>query len=147
MGSRRLGRECAVQFLYQCDACRPTNLPEALKGFWQMVEASAQTKTFAETLISGALEQLEEIDTKIKSLADNWDFKRLAAVDRAILRLAMHEMLHRSDIPPVVSINEAIDIAKSYSTEESGRFVNGLLDQAKKDLLRPSRQAAGDGAA
>ncbi len=91
----------------------------------------------------GAIEKLPEVDAKIRTLADNWDFERLAAVDRNILRLAVYEMLFRPEIPPVVSINEAIEIAKKFSTTESGKFVNGLLDRVKKELLRPARQPAG----
>ena len=72
----------------------------------------------------------------------NWDIARIAKVDRNILRLAIYEMLHREDIPPVVSINEAIDIAKKFSTENSGRFVNGILDKVKGKLMRPARTSA-----
>jgi N utilization substance protein B len=143
MGVRRVGRECAVQFLYAGDFVAPANLESALKTFWDLTEANVATRDFAEKLIRGTLQHQKEIDTKITSLADNWDFKRLAAVDRNILRLAIYEMLFCPDIPPVVSINEAIEIAKRYSTEESGKFVNGLLDKVKKDLLRPARAAAG----
>ncbi len=101
-------------------------------------------RDFANDLLRGTLEKKAEIDAKIASLADNWDFERLAVVDRNILRLALYEMLFRTEIPPVVSINEAIEIAKKFSTAESGKFVNGLLDRVKKELLRPARQAAGE---
>jgi len=97
---------------------------------------------FAEDLLRGVIGNLPEIDAKIRGLADNWDFERLAVVDRNILRLAIYEMFYRPEIPPVVSINEAIEIAKKFSTAESGAFVNGLLDKVKKDVLRPARQAS-----
>ena len=85
------------------------------------------------------LEHRDAIDEHIKLHAKNWDFHRIAAVDRNIMRLAIFEMLHREDIPPVVSINEAVDIAKKFSTEDSGKFVNGILDKVRSQLMRPAR--------
>ncbi len=143
MGLRRDGREAAIQFLYQLDAYRPANTEEALAAFWKQNEEPKNVRDFADNLLRGALEKMPEVDAKIRTLADNWDFERLAVVDRNILRLAVYEMLFCPEIPPVVSINEAIEIAKKFSTAESGKFVNGLLDRVKKELLRPSRQAAG----
>ena len=143
MGLRRDGREAAIQFLYQYDAHKPANIEEALTGFWKQTEEPQNVRDFANDLLRGVLEKRPEVDAKIRTLADNWDFERLAVVDRNILRLAVYEMLFRPEIPPVVSINEAIEIAKKFSTAESGSFVNGLLDRVKKDLLRPARQAAG----
>lgn len=143
MGMRRVGRECAVQFLFQADLHPPKDVEKALTEFWPLIDCNRATREFAEDLIRGAWANLSDIDSKIKKLADNWDFNRLAAVDRNILRLAIYEMLFREDIPPVVSINEAIEIAKRFSTEESNRFVNGILDRVKKELLRPARQPAG----
>ena len=81
------------------------------------------------------------LDERIKKYAKNWDLHRMAVVDRNIMRLAIYEMLHRDDIPPIVSINEAVDIAKKFSTEDSGKFVNGILDQIKGEILRPARTA------
>jgi N utilization substance protein B len=144
MGTRRSGREAAIQFLYQYDTHKPEKLDVALAAFWKQSEEKKAVCDFAEDLLRGAIGKLPEVDAKIRGLADNWDFERLAVVDRNILRLAIYEMLHRPEIPPVVSINEAIEIAKKFSTAESGKFVNGLLDKVKKDLLRPARQAAGD---
>jgi transcription antitermination protein NusB len=143
MGLRRDGREAAIQFLYQFDTHKPAKLDDALVAFWKQTEEPKNVQDFATDLIRGALEKLPEVDAKIRTLADNWDFERLAVVDRNILRLAVYEMLFRPEIPPVVSINEAIEIAKKFSTAESGKFVNGLLDRVKKELLRPARQAAG----
>jgi transcription antitermination protein NusB len=143
MGLRRDAREAAVQFLYQLDTHKPDDVEKALEEFWRQNDAKQNVRDFANDLLRGTLEKKAEIDAKIASLADNWDFERLAVVDRNILRLALYEMLFRTEIPPVVSINEAIEIAKKFSTAESGKFVNGLLDRVKKDLLRPARQAAG----
>ena len=143
MGLRRDAREAAVQFLYQLDTHKPADVEKALEEFWRQNDSKQNVRDFANDLLRGTLEKKTEIDAKITSLADNWDFARLAVVDRNILRLALYEMLFRPEIPPVVSINEAIEIAKKFSSAESGKFVNGLLDRVKKDLLRPARQAAG----
>ena len=99
----------------------------------------ATVRLFAEPLIRGTIELREELDERIKKYAKNWDLKRMAVVDRNVLRLAIYEMFHRDDIPPIVSINEAVDIAKKFSTDDSGRFVNGILDKVKNDLMRPAR--------
>jgi len=163
MGMRRDARERAVQFLFQYDLNPPANLDEALNQFWesqrtavlagekgpatwgQKVELppptaeESATRIFAEPLIRGTLECQVEIDEQIKRHAKNWDLHRMAVVDRNVLRLAIYEMLHREDIPPVVSINEAVDIAKKFSTEDSGKFVNGILDKIKGELMRPAR--------
>ena len=96
-------------------------------------------REFADPLIRGTLEHRDEADEVIKKHAKNWELHRIAAVDRNILRLAIYEMLHRDDIPPVVSINEAVDIAKKFSTQDSGKFVNGILDKVKGELMRPAR--------
>jgi N utilization substance protein B len=143
MGTRRQGRECAVQFLYQFDLNPTEYRVRAWAGFWKMTDATPATRTFAEGLANGVLDKVPILDEKIKALADNWDLNRLAVVDRNILRLAIYEMCFRDDIPPVVSINEAIEIAKRFSTEDSGKFVNGILDEVKKELLRPARHATG----
>ena len=142
MGLRRDGRQAAIQFLYQVDTYCPGEMDAALETFWKQNEVEKNVRQFAEPLIRGVLAKKPEIDAKITGLADNWDFARLATVDRNILRLAIYEMLFCPEIPPVVSINEAIEIAKKFSTAESGKFVNGLLDRVKKDLLRPARHSA-----
>jgi N utilization substance protein B len=143
MGMRRDGREAAIQFLYQHELNPLSDVDGAIVRFIQMAELKPATAEFARSLIKGALEHEKEIDAKIVSIAENWDFNRLANLDRNILRLAIYEMLKREDIPPVVSINEAVDIAKKFSTEDSGKFVNGILDKVKAELVRPTRHAAG----
>ena len=142
MGLRRDGRVAVIQFLYQVDTYLPGDIDAALETFWKQNGIEKNVRQFAEPLIRGVRARKSEIDAKIASLADNWDFARLATVDRNILRLAIYEMLFCPEIPPVVSINEAIEIAKKFSTAESGKFVNGLLDRVKKDLLRPSRHSS-----
>ena len=143
MGLRRDGRVAAIQYLYQLDTHRPEDVAAGLEAFWKQNEVPKNVREFAEPLLRGAIEKMPEVDAKIRTLADNWDFERLAVVDRNIMRLAIYEMLFCPEIPPVVSINEAIEIAKKFSTAESGKFVNGLLDRVKNELLRPARQSAG----
>ena len=163
MGKRREARERAVQFLFQHDLNPPENLDRALNEFWDTQRAAAiagekgpatwgqpvqlppptaeeaDMRLFADPLIRGTLEHRDAIDELIKGHAKNWEFHRIAAVDRNIMRLAIYEMLHRQDIPPIVSINEAVDIAKKFSTQDSGKFVNGILDKIKGELMRPAR--------
>ncbi len=142
-GKRRQAREIAAQFLYQYDLSGG-ELEEALGLFWQtQPEVAEPTRRFAEELIRGTCQHRAEIDEKIRQYTEHWELPRIAAVDRNILRLAIFEMLYRDDIPPVVSINEAVDIAKKFSTRESGAFVNGILDRLRADLPRPARTPAG----
>ena len=140
MGKRREGREAAVQFLFFRDL-NPEAGPDSLDRFWKLCATSADARKFAAGLIDGVLEHQEGIDERIKAYVVNYDIHRIAAVDRSILRLALYEMLYREDVPPVVAINEAIEIAKRFGAEESGKFVNGILDRAKLDIARPLRSA------
>jgi N utilization substance protein B len=140
MAMRHHAREWAVQFLFQRDF-NTEDLERALSDFWSEKKADPKLRQFAENLIRGVLENLAGLDAKIGACAEHWDMKRMNAVDRNVIRLALYEMLYREDIPPVVSINEAVEIAKSFSSQESGRFVNGILDRARKDLTRSSREA------
>ncbi|MDD5484153.1 MAG: transcription antitermination factor NusB [Kiritimatiellae bacterium] len=140
MSTRRSAREWAVQFLFQNDF-NPGDIGEALPEFWQGTNSDQRSRRFAEELIRGVLANRPQLDALMQSYAEHWETKRMNTVDRNVIRLALYEMLFRPDIPPVVSINEAVDIAKSYSSLESGRFVNGILDRALRDLRRPSREA------
>ena len=133
----------AIQFLYQFDMAGGA-MDEALESFWDTQnDVNKSVRAFAEELIRGCMAHREVVDQKVKQYTEHWELPRMAAVDRNILRLAIYEMLCRDDIPPVVSINEAVDIAKRFSTRESGAFVNGILDRLRADLTRPARTAAG----
>jgi transcription antitermination protein NusB len=160
MSMRREGREAAVQFLYSRDQNSEPN-PSEIELFWSIWDdprfareevsahgsdvqpASATAKAFAEKLIGGLLPRLDAIDEAIKSALEHWDFARLEVVDRNILRVAIYEMFHCFDTPPIVAINEAIEIAKRLGTPDSARFINGILDRLKNDLRRPLRTGAG----
>ena len=139
---RRECRAAAFQYLYAWSVNQPASMTEDLRLFFEHLEQPREHYAFAEELIHGAIEHVEEIDSHIKSLAHNWEFERVAKIDLAILRLAMFEMLYRKDIPPVVSINEAIDLSKQYSSADAKRFINGILDRMKDKLGRDSRKPA-----
>src|SRR5438067_667599 len=113
MGKRREGREAAVQFLFQRDL-NATEPGTAVDDFWQLRESSARTREFGNELINGIVAHQSEIDARIKKFTANYELHRIAAVDRNVLRVAIYEMLFCPDVPPVVSINEAIEIAKAY---------------------------------
>ncbi|MCF7687035.1 MAG: transcription antitermination factor NusB [Cephaloticoccus sp.] len=138
---RRDGRVAALQYLFAWSMNRPAMLAEDLKVFFEQLEQPRDHYAFGEELIHGVLEHIEELDVMIKGLVHNWEFSRIAKVDLAILRIAMFEMMFRKDIPPVVSINEAIDLSKLFSNADSKRFINGVLDRLKGQLGRDSRKA------
>lgn len=138
MGVRREGREAAVQFLYQHDL-NPASGLDDLPVFYKMRGLSPSARRFSDVLIRGVIDSQDEIDALIRSSAENYELHRISAVDRNILRLAIFEMLRSPEVPPIVSINEGIEIAKKYSTEESGKFVNGVLDRIRLGLPRAAR--------
>ena len=140
MGKRRKAREAAVQYHFWRDLQRGEGL-EKLDEFWEFCPATPRAREFAQPLIEGMVAHLPEIDERIRRYSENYEFHRISPVDRNILRLAIYEMLYRDDIPPVVSINEAIELAKTFGSGDSGRFVNGILDRVKNDLKRPLREA------
>jgi N utilization substance protein B len=146
MRKRTAGRILAVQALYQWDLRGVPflkELPEFLRGSSEDADVIA----LAEELFHGCAEHREEIDASLGASAEHYDLGRMAAVDRAILRLGAYELLHRPDVPPKVAIDEAIRIAKKFSTAESGGFVNGILDRvmtrARPDAGRMARGPAG----
>jgi len=130
MSSRRRGRELALQLLYQLDMVK-ADVNKAVKAFWELQESIPQedTKEFCEDLARGTSEHSNQIDRLIEETASNWRLGRMAVVDRNILRLAVYELLYREDIPSTVTINEAIELGKRFGTEDSGAFINGVLDK------------------
>jgi N utilization substance protein B len=135
--NRRQARVQAVQQLYGCEM-RGVLAPSDEKS----EVATEEVQPFARELLDHALGRLSEIDALLVAALQNWDLRRLGAVDRAILRLAVAEMLTRPDIAPAVTINEAIEIARSLATAESARFANGVLDRVRKEIGRESHAAS-----
>ena len=133
MGVRRDGREAAVQFLFSKDINEDISLDD-YDSFFSLCTAKEKARIFAKELLRGILENKDSIDEKIETYVDNFRLNRLSAIDRNVLRLAIFEMLHRNDIPPAVCINEAIEISKRFGTEDSGSFVNCVLDKVKSNL-------------
>jgi transcription antitermination protein NusB len=141
---RRDGRVAALQFLFAWSINRPANLADDLAIFFTNLESvdakPREHYAFGEELIHGVITHCDEIDGRIRGLAQNWDFDRIAKIDLAILRIAIFEMTHRTDIPPVVSINEAIDLSKLFSNADAKRFINGILDKLKDQVGRDARK-------
>lgn len=130
MGRRRLARETALQAIYLTDISKLT-AEEAYRTIADHHdELDEKSALFAKGLIDGTTEHIKDIDSQIKSIAANWEIHRMAAVDRSLLRVAAYELLH-SETPPNVVIDEAIEIAKKFSSENSSRFINGILDKIK----------------
>lgn len=130
MKRRTRSREIALQFLYQVDL-RGADLLEEVDLFLATTESDAETKKFARELVIGTFDRVVEIDQIITGIAQNWQVDRMAVIDRNVLRMATFELVWCPGIPPKVSINEAIELGKRYSTENSGGFINGVLDKIK----------------
>jgi len=135
MGLRRTARECALQMLYEYDVGKHA-LDMILESFWEMNEQPDKVREFADHLFTGTITRMKEIDRLIQAHTKNWRLSRMAAVDRNVLRLAVYELLSDAKTPDTVVINEALEIAKKFSTNESAQFVNGILDSIKNDLLK-----------
>lgn len=131
MGHRRKAREYALQMLYQYDVSHEFH--NLIEGFWAGKEITDDVREFASNIVEGVVKNFYLIDNNINQSAKNWSIDRMAIVDRNILRMATYELLFVNDIPVKVTINEAIEIAKRFGGDESGSFVNGILDRILKD--------------
>ena len=137
--------EMLINYLAERGVHGLADISEMLTAFWHKKVFDKRGIPFAEGLIAGVIGHLTEIDALLADLAEHWDVGRMAVVDRNILRLALYEMHHEDSIPPVVSLNEAIELAKEFSGAEAARFINGILDRALSALDRPARTASGSG--
>ena len=135
--SRRKGRELALQLLYQLDVQGEARAEPYFGEFWSRHPVEADVREFAEALVRGTKLHQAKIDEMIAQYAEHWDLERMAVVDRNILREALFELLWFGEAPPKVVINEAVEVAKKFSTHESGRFINGILDRIHKELRPP----------
>ena len=131
MGNRSRAREAALKTLYQIDVTRDSPA-EALKIFFRHHRVSVSSQPFVARLVEGTAQHLAEIDPLLRRHATNWTLERMAIVDRNILRLGAYELLHETETPPKVVINEAVELAKRFGTADSGKFVNGVLDSIHK---------------
>lgn len=135
MGQRRRAREYALQMLFQIDLTGSTP-PGMFTDFWADQNAGEDVRLFAQKLVLGTHRLRGELDRIIEDSTEHWRLERMAAVDRNVLRMAGYEMLCHPDTPPVVVIDEAIEIAKKYGTEDSGGFINGILDAIRRQMER-----------
>lgn len=139
MGTRRQARELALQFLYQFDSLKESSsdsedIEEMLSSFWDEndIPCDEGTKEFSSALVMGSCSNLSRIDEILTSYSDHWRLKRMPTIDRNILRVAIYELLYLSNIPPPVTINEAVELGKRFGTEDSGAFINGILDKIRE---------------
>lgn len=139
MSLRRKGRELAVQVLYQWDVHHDT--AGWLDGFWAQNKVHPEVKAFADQLVHGVIDHAGELDRLIAHSAEHWTVPRMAITDRTVLRVAVYELLYMPDIPGRVTLNEAIDVVKLFGDEQSGAFVNGILDRILREDPRLQAKA------
>jgi transcription antitermination factor NusB len=137
MGNRRKGRELAIQILFQMEF-NPGDTDEICDLVCENFNPSKSIRTFSRKLVCGVRENIEYLDRLIRKSSKNWRLERMSKVDKSILRLSTYEILFMKDIPHKVSIDEAVELAKKYGTDESGAFINGVLDNILKDHLQNS---------
>jgi len=131
---RRLAREWALQILFGLDYGNKLE-PEVFERFWASTEeATPSMKSYTEDCVKGVVRERRALDASIERYAENWSLDRMARVDLNVMRIALYELMHRDDIPAAVSINEAVDIVRDFGSNESGKFVNAILDRAKREL-------------
>ena len=139
MSLRRKGRELALQILYQWDIHRDTS--GWLEDFWAQNPTHAEAKAFAEGLVKGVITHADELDRLLGRYAEHWTVHRMAITDRTVLRMAVYELLYLPDVPARVTLNEAIEIVKLFGDEQSGSFVNGILDRILREDPRLQSKA------
>ena len=138
---RRQNRCAAFRFLFQWEMNPSDDLNRDLDEFLSKLEKEDDFFSYAVELIAGVIEKKDILDSIIRELVTNWDFSRVAKADLALLRLSLYEIKYRLDVPPVVAIDEALEIGKEFSSENSGKFLNGVLDKARKQIARPARES------
>lgn len=139
MRRRSLARESTLQMLYQAELINKS-IDDTIEKYWSEQESNDESmKEFANRLARGIYANLDAIDERISTYATNWQLSRMAIIDRNILRLGVFEMHYADDIPPKVTINEAVELAKKYGDMESGKFVNGILDRIHKTEILPKK--------
>jgi len=139
LGKRRKSRELALQVLYQLDITKQ-DPSKVLAQFQQHFSPNEEKDEFLEGLVLGVLDHSQEIDRLIERFSENWRLERMSIIDRNILRMASFELIYCEDIPPKVTLNEAIDLGKEYGSEDSGSFINGILDRIDKEVVKNNSQ-------
>ena len=144
MGARHSGREAALQMLFQMEASGASP-DEAIELFWRAFggDADPESREYADACVRGVAGAREEFDAHITKASTNWRIERMTRVDRNVLRLGAWELAHRKDVPRAVILDEAVELAKSYGNDDSGAFVNGVLDAVADAVGRPAEPKAG----
>ncbi len=143
MGARHSGREAALQMLFQLEASG-VSPDQAITLFWRTFEdADPEGMAYADACVRGVADNLEAIDKRVTAASQNWRLERMSRVDRNLLRLGTWELLFRSDVPRAVILDEAVELAKSFGTDESSGFVNGVLDRIATDVGRKDQERTG----
>ena len=135
MGARTSGREAALQMLFAIEASS-ADVERAIADYWRELPGEAEGRPYADEVARGVRAQVEPLDARIKAASKNWRLERMTRVDRNLLRIGTWELTHKPDVPRAVVIDEAVELAKRYGTEESGAFVNGVLDRVADDVGR-----------
>jgi N utilization substance protein B len=135
MGARTTAREAALQMLYAVEATEH-GVERVISDYWRETPGDAEGRPYADDLVRGVSERRSDIDERIRAASEHWRLERMARVDRNILRMGAYELIALSDVPRAVIIDEAVELAKRYGTEESGKFVNGVLDRIADDVGR-----------
>jgi len=139
MGKRRLSREMAVQFLYLTEM-NAGDISSQLEQFWESHPSLPEVQSFTEDILKDIFEHRKEIDARLEQFSDNWTLSRMAVIDRNLLRLAASEILFSKTVPPKVAIDEAVEIAKKFGSEDSPNFINGILDRILRESLPEAPQ-------
>ncbi len=141
MGKRRLSRELVIQFLYLIEM-NEGKIPDQLKLFWENHSAAEDVQSFSEDILQDIFDHKEAIDARLEKYSDNWTLSRMAVIDRNLLRMAASEILYSKTVPPKVAIDEAVEIAKRFGSEDSAHFINGILDRVLKEMNSDTPQAS-----
>lgn len=138
MGARSTGREAALQMLFALEVGGAT-ATRVIAGYWRETPGDPEGREYADEVVRGVADELASVDEAIKKASTNWRIERMARVDRNVLRLGVWELRHKSDVPRAVILDEAVELAKRFGSEESGAFVNGVLDRIATDVGRVDR--------
>ncbi|MEC8013779.1 MAG: transcription antitermination factor NusB [Verrucomicrobiota bacterium] len=139
---RRQNRCAAFRFIFQWEMNSSEDFQQDLTEYFIRLEKGEEYFSYAIELIAGVMDKMEILDSIIRELVQNWEFSRIAKVELAMLRVALYELKYRLDVPPVVIIDEALEISKDFSTDDSRKFLNGVLDKAMLQMTRPTRKPA-----
>jgi len=136
MGARGASREAALQMLFAMEANTSATTAQVISSFWRETPGDPEGREYADRIVEGVASDLTAVDEAIKSASTNWRLERMARVDRNVLRLGAWELLKSPDVPRAVVLDEAVELAKRYGSEDSGAFVNGVLDRVAENLAR-----------